>query len=269
MTNPKKEQPKTLQLFIQGQGRTVVLLHGFISTHRYWNSVIEQLPTDKVRTVRPDLLGFGASPKPRRSAHTLDEHIEWLIRSFDGAAIRPPYVLVGHSMGAAIALHWAVREPERFSRLIISGLPFIEDGRLIDQVLSMSPRYHKLQHSQFRKRAAFQLAKGISYLPRTVAPLVIREVPTHIAKDTTRHKAHTRKKIVAQNFLSDMALEDLATVTVPISLIMATEDSLVADADMLAATATANPYAKLITVSGDHQIPLNHPKLFADAIRGV
>ena len=56
-----------------GAGTPIVLLHGLGASGDYWGSVYDRLG-DGHRLVVPDLLGFGASPRPS-AGYGPDEHV--------------------------------------------------------------------------------------------------------------------------------------------------------------------------------------------------
>ena len=93
----------------------VVALHGFAGTGRSWDAVGGDL-------VAPDLPGHGtaAAARPAGFAACVDAVL---------AAAPPRFVLAGYSMGGRIALHVALRAPERVERLVlISATAGIEDA---------------------------------------------------------------------------------------------------------------------------------------------
>jgi pimeloyl-ACP methyl ester carboxylesterase len=87
--------------------RTIVLVHGLASNHTRWSELVA---TTRLREswdlLRPDLRGFGASLDRGRTG--LDEWCRDLlaILAREGAL---PAVLVGHCLGANVALHVAAR----------------------------------------------------------------------------------------------------------------------------------------------------------------
>ena len=96
----------------------LVFLHGLGATHRYWLQHLAgtALPA---RVTLIDLLGFGDSPKPW-FRHTVDRHLERL-HAIIGTERNQ--TLVGHSLGAALALAYAARYPDRVGRLVLLSLP--------------------------------------------------------------------------------------------------------------------------------------------------
>ncbi|MFT4221153.1 MAG: alpha/beta hydrolase [Microbacterium sp.] len=100
---------------------TVVLVHGVTSSHLAWRFVADRLPD--VRIVAPDLRGRGrsrdAAAPAGMSAHAAD-----LAAVLDHVGVGRALV-VGHSMGAFVAVVFAHLHPERVSRLLLvdGGLP--------------------------------------------------------------------------------------------------------------------------------------------------
>jgi pimeloyl-ACP methyl ester carboxylesterase len=101
----------------RGRGEpAVLLLHGWCLDHTWFAPQIEHFSRTR-RVVSPDLRGFGASAQPQQ-AYSLDvwaDDVLWLIERL--ALERP--VLIGHSLGGAIALAAAVRRPDTVSALAL------------------------------------------------------------------------------------------------------------------------------------------------------
>lgn len=103
----------------------LLLIHGYVSNPEAWAPLRRELE-DEVGTFAPHLPGYGSEPDP--SSYT----VEGVAEALDGVveAVNPDYVL-GHSMGALIALQLANRHPGRFKRVGLAGLPVydtIEEG---------------------------------------------------------------------------------------------------------------------------------------------
>ncbi|MBL8511569.1 MAG: alpha/beta hydrolase [Betaproteobacteria bacterium] len=108
---------------IAGEGVPIVFLHGLAGTHRYWQA-LEQTPFPPGRRiVLVDLLGFGDSPKPW-SRYTVERHLQALQAALaDRLGADAPVVLVGHSLGAVLALAYASRCPQQVRGLLLLSLP--------------------------------------------------------------------------------------------------------------------------------------------------
>lgn len=111
------------RLELGSDGPHYVFLHGLGATHRYWLRQLEAAPSGGQVTLI-DLLGFGDSPKPW-FRHTLDRHLDRLHSILGGHG---DLVLVGHSLGAALALAYAARYPDRVGRLVLLSLPCFDGG---------------------------------------------------------------------------------------------------------------------------------------------
>lgn len=113
----------------------LLLVHGVTSSHLAWPFVVERLPG--VRAVAPDLRGRGVSRRVQGPAG-LSAHADDLAAVLDSLDIeRTP--VVGHSMGAFVALVFAHRHPDRVSRLVLvdGGLPLdVPPGLDTDQLVA-------------------------------------------------------------------------------------------------------------------------------------
>jgi pimeloyl-ACP methyl ester carboxylesterase len=99
-----------------GSGPAVLLIHGITSSLRTWSKVIPRLAEDH-RVIAPDLLGHGASAKPRGD-YSLGSFASGL-RDIMIALDVPTATVVGHSMGGGIAMQLAYQFPERVERLAL------------------------------------------------------------------------------------------------------------------------------------------------------
>jgi 3-oxoadipate enol-lactonase len=102
----------------QGDGRSVVLLHGFPFDSRVWSEQMAALPS-VAHVVALDLPGFGKSPAvPATIEPSMDEYAK-SIASTAGNLRLGKIVLVGHSMSGYIALAFARRYPEMLAGLVL------------------------------------------------------------------------------------------------------------------------------------------------------
>lgn len=112
---------------VLGRGRPVILLHGWLGSWRYWVPAMQHL-SGKYRAYAIDLWGFGDSGKDNRR-YGITEQVTMLHNFFEKMGI-PKAVLVGHSLGAAVALSFARRFPERSHRLMLISPPLVDVGGL-------------------------------------------------------------------------------------------------------------------------------------------
>lgn len=112
-----------------GDGPVVVAAHGITGNHVSWNQVAEKLD-GRVTLVAPDLRGRGGSnalPGPfGMAAHARD-----LVAVLDHLGLDQS-LIVGHSMGAYVAVVMANLYPERVESLLLvdGGIPLPRDPSL-------------------------------------------------------------------------------------------------------------------------------------------
>ena len=99
---------------------TTVLLHGFNSSAGYNGPLLQALRPHVRRVIAPDLPGHGFSSTPPDLDGT---RIYEGIRDALDRALDAPAVLVGNSMGAALALRYAVDRPAK-----VRGLALVAPG---------------------------------------------------------------------------------------------------------------------------------------------
>jgi pimeloyl-ACP methyl ester carboxylesterase len=100
----------------QGRGPTVVLLHGLGGFAESWRGTIDVLTT-RADVIGVDLPGFGLSAKPR-TRYDLGFFTRVVHGFLDALGIEQ-VSLVGHSLGGAIAVAYALTHPVRVDRLAL------------------------------------------------------------------------------------------------------------------------------------------------------
>ena len=112
-----------LRYELSGRGeRTVVLIHEMGGSLESWDEVAPVLAADR-RVLRYDTRGAGLSEKVR-GALSIDTMVDDLAALLDALGITGKVALAGIAVGGAIALHAAVRLPQRISAAIV-GSPAI------------------------------------------------------------------------------------------------------------------------------------------------
>jgi pimeloyl-ACP methyl ester carboxylesterase len=104
------------RIFFQerGQGRPVILLHGFPMHQEVWNDFAPRL-ADSCRVITPDLPGFGKTPILPYAFSIADVALEVL--NFCAEKEIHNSVVIGHSLGGYVALAMVEKNPVRFAGL--------------------------------------------------------------------------------------------------------------------------------------------------------
>ncbi|MEH7515178.1 alpha/beta hydrolase [Gottfriedia acidiceleris] len=90
----------------QGKGKPIVLIHGFMGSHAYWEKVIPKLAED-YRVIAVDLPGHGDSTAIKEE-HSIEDYADVMKDLLDQLNIRQ-ITLFGHSLGGYITLAFAER----------------------------------------------------------------------------------------------------------------------------------------------------------------
>lgn len=98
--------------------RVFVLIHGVGLTHRSYGRLARRLVTSGT-VIAVDLPGFGGLRHPKASL-SVTAHAEDVKQIVTAMAVES-YEVVGHSMGAQIALELAIVDRERARKVVLSG----------------------------------------------------------------------------------------------------------------------------------------------------
>lgn len=108
---------------VLGRGRPLIFLHGWVGSWRYWIPVM-QAASVAYRAYALDLWGFGDTAKFPPN-YLLERQLQ-LIDGFLYEMGIGRVALVGHGLGAVLALLYAQRNPEVVDRVMAVGYPLNE-----------------------------------------------------------------------------------------------------------------------------------------------
>lgn len=112
---------------VLGRGRPVLLLHTWLGSWRYWIPTMQQLKIN-YKVYALDLYGYGDSAKDPRK-YTLEHQIR-LLEDFVEKMGIAKLALVGHGLGALVAVEYARRYEDRVPRMLLSNAPLYDPGDL-------------------------------------------------------------------------------------------------------------------------------------------
>ncbi len=125
----KVEVESGVELYVEdfGEGPPVVFVTGVGVTHAFWELQVGAL-IDSFRTISYDHRGCGGSSKPPRG-YSVEIWAEDLRALIEALELESPTV-VGHAIGAHIALRYAATYPDGLDKLVIaSGAPWFLGDR--------------------------------------------------------------------------------------------------------------------------------------------
>lgn len=145
-----------------------VLIHGAGGHQLFWPPQVRRLHDQRIFAV--DLPGHGRSPG--LGHHAIDDYAEVVIGFLDALGLSTS-VLVGHSMGGAIALDIARQWPRR-----VLGLVLVASGAK----LRVAPDLLRMTAEPSTSGAAIQLLTDLSFAPQ--APARLKELSAQRLAET-------------------------------------------------------------------------------------
>lgn len=242
-----------------GQGRVVVLLHGFPFDRAMWRPQVEAL-RDSYRLLVPDLRGFGgtggAGERP-----TLEQMADDVAELLDALRITEPVVLGGLSMGGYITLAFARKHAPRLRGLILADTRAEADT---DEAKANRDKLIAFARDHSGREVLDQmLPKLLGDATRASRPELAAELRRLAAGQSVRGI------IAALQAMRDRpdARPVLPGIAVPALVLVGEQDALTPPA--AAATLAAGiPAAKLVTIlAAGHMANLEQPEPFNDALR--
>lgn len=166
---------------VHGDGdETLVFIAGLGGTTRYWGPRLSPIE-DRYRIVLVDLLGFGRSPKPW-AQYSVERHVEALRATLESLG---PITVIGHSLGALLAVAYAARFSEQVKNIIVMGMPnFGSQDGAYRYFRSGRVKGGYVYTNVVLTMAACIITRRI--LGR-VLPYLIRSVPREVAEDLVKH----------------------------------------------------------------------------------
>lgn len=239
-----------------GYGDPVILVHGHAADHRVWDEQVEALTRARFRVVRPDLRGHGRSGAPP-SGYSYAEYVADL-RGLIGNLGVGPVNLVGHSLGGAIALLYALEHSSRLSSLVLvaPSLPgFTFSAPFADFVLSLREAVRRegprpaLEHVYL----SHPMFDGIRQQPERFDKL------RAIVFDFTAPDYLSSEEGMAE---PPQVLDRLSTLTVPTLIVIGEQD--IEDFRLIADLLAENiPTAeKAVLPACGHIVPMERPEEF-------
>ena len=102
-------------------GMPVLFVHSFAGSTAHWQAQLAHLRPTR-RALAMDLRGHGRSEPPRNARYAIADMADDIAAAADALDLQR-FVLVGHSVGSAVAAAYAARHPERVAGLLLVGAP--------------------------------------------------------------------------------------------------------------------------------------------------
>lgn len=211
----------------------LLLIHGFGASLEQWRSNLsawgQQRPVYAL-----DLLGFGHSEKVARLLGT--DVWQAQVHGFWQDLIGQPVILMGHSLGALVALTVTAQHAPMVQRLILLTLPLAREELVAGWLDQLSRRIEGVFATPLLLRPLFYFVRRPSFLRRAL--MTIYQTPSRVDPDLVdlfarptleRGAARTLCYLVksrTQSDFSGVTSELIAQVSVPILLLWGSRDQI-------------------------------------------
>ena len=221
---------------------TVLFIHGIGNSGEAWSAVIQQLPKD-IRVITIDLLGFGNSPRPTWAMYDARTQATSVLATLFKLRLRGPVIVVGHSLGALVAVEMAKRYPLLIRSLILCSPPFYN----IDETRTLLPRSDKMLRrlyasvrdypEQFVKLSAFAMKYNL----------------INNSFNVTEDNVDSYMAALNAMIINQTSLYDVQKLRMPITILKGTVDPFVIGKN-LRLIAKNKPNVQLKTIVAGHEI---------------
>nr|WP_189441807.1 alpha/beta fold hydrolase [Rhodanobacter panaciterrae] len=247
-----------------GDGPTIVMLHGFAANKEVWLETAKLL-TPHFHLIIPDLPGWGESSRVADASYNIDAQAARL-DGFVQTLRLQRFVLVGHSMGGAIAGVYAAEHPEHVAELALVdafGLQATPNALAREVLAGKDPFV-------FDDRAGFARATALAFEKPPVVPgrlidvLVKRNQQDHAFIEHTLNELKQPSQYLAvQNRLGQLSM--------PVLGLWCHDDKIIdiSALDSLRNGLTAASAISASTINGCNHMPmLERPEQTAQILTG-
>ena len=160
---------------------TLLFIHGWGCDSSFWQQQVDAF-NDRYRCIALDMPGFGRSDKPQNIAYTLNLFAK-AVKSVADDAGATDMILIGHSMGFAVARQFLVDYPDRVKAAVnvdgaVMFLP--EDPASLTAMTEATEQFAQVFAGPGREAALDEFVEGIFYgkTPENVREMVRKTMTT-------------------------------------------------------------------------------------------
>lgn len=210
----------------KGEGRAILCVHGLTANCRCWDTMAVSL-SPRYKLIALDLRGRGLSGKPP-GGYLIEQHCRDIEAVIENFGIERP-VLMGHSLGALIALVFTALRPELTAGLVLmDGAGCLSEEQLEKVLAGIKPALDRLgfvfpsfDHYTARLKQAPFLNPWSEALERYFR-YEIEEVPdgvrSRVRPEHIQEEIENLKKVIAADYYPQ--------IRCPVLILRATEDTL-------------------------------------------
>lgn len=198
-----------------GRGKLppIVLLHGLGSASTPFGPLLARLRPHARRVIAPDLLGHGFSDE---HAHLTPEVLFDSVSNAIEQVVDEPVVLVGNSLGGAVALNYAISHPARVRALVLvspaGAHSSAEEWDELKRTFSLGSR-----------KEARAFIDRLYHRPPWITHLIAHELPSVMARRSVKDLVHGASN---EHFVTP---DELGALQMPILFLWGESERLLPD----------------------------------------
>jgi branched-chain amino acid transport system permease protein len=211
----------------------VVLVHGNFASSRFFEPLIKKIPEDQFTVYALDLPNFGFSDELPGDV-SIEKYVDAL-ESFVKTLGINNFILLGHSLGGAVAMGYAVRHPKNLAKLVlVDPAPIFGMPRYDESVYKIIDVYRK--NPDMIKRALMMNA------PNYDDEKFFDRITSYALRMAKKAFIGNAKALADYNYIDKAVL-----LEVPVVVIYGDKD-VILDYESMKKTAEAFPKGKLIVL---------------------
>ncbi|MCV6636431.1 alpha/beta hydrolase [Candidatus Albibeggiatoa sp. nov. NOAA] len=238
---------------------TLLLIHGNFASWRWWQPLLQHLPA-RYRAYAPELRGCGDTSRPDTGYNI--EQLASDIYEFTQALNLPAVHVVGHSLGGAVAMQFALNYPQKVRTLtLVAPAPAEGMAHLKSKFphlrLTESSDFHHVMQTLNLNRVSLQ--KALSRMMPSIKPnqdsfVTLLDDAAHMSPEAI---------VGFYDALTTWSVQDeLGKLNLPVLVLWGSQDSIVEKAT-LERTVEALPQAQFVVWDNvGHAPQLEQPEAF-------
>lgn len=222
---------------------TLVFLHGLGGSGEMWEATIGKLALTDVRIVTLDLIGFGKSAKPEWATYSTSFQAKSLRLTLLKLFVRGKVVIVGHSLGALVAIETLRRYPYLAKALVLCSPPLYrapEDTGFLRPERALRKIFSAIETNKDQFVAVSEFAAKYN---------VVVNKSFNVTSDNVDIFLNTLHAAIA----NQTAMTDVTKLRVPIEIMHGLVDPLVIGPNLYAVV-KQNPYIHINEVPAGHEV---------------
>jgi pimeloyl-ACP methyl ester carboxylesterase len=247
-----------LEVWEQGSGPPLLLLHGFPSTNRLWGGVIPRLAAAGYRAIAPDLAGFGRSEAAADVQIDMANQAKWMFSLLTELDVDRA-VVIAHDVGTAVAQIMAAHAPDRVRGLVLIDGVYADCWAMeaVESIRKWEAAANRLYPVVLRRLRSAARGASVDSIREMISP--------YEGEAGGKQLIRMAKSLDPRQ--TQVVLESLRRKPPPSLVVWGEQD------DFLAIESVGRPLAQLLgaelkLIPGGHFLPLDSPKELAEALRG-